>query len=222
MQMGEWHVKTLERVCKVRAGSSNVAGTGGNGGLSGARRSDLDVFPGFKPSLEACLLDWTDYPIEGITYADGGACRWYSPYMHTRLLEHNPRGDSIPDGLGGSEHLSSLCRRGRAVDESLFAFTAAVGHAITEGLVAAVPLTGDVASVNNGDPFAVGALLATLLAADLDFSVGPLYFLPAAAVLMHQAVANQAPAWDSSSASADSCSVHLTGIIFPYGSPGRT
>ncbi|KAL1434581.1 hypothetical protein MTO96_011669 [Rhipicephalus appendiculatus] len=116
VQMGEWHVKTLERVCKVRAGSNNVVGTGGNGGLSGARRSDLDVFPGFKPSLEACLLDWTDYPIEGITYADGGACRWYSPYMHTRLLEHNPRGDPIPDGLGGSEHLSSLCRRGRAVD----------------------------------------------------------------------------------------------------------
>ncbi|KAK8782485.1 hypothetical protein V5799_016174 [Amblyomma americanum] len=116
VQMGEWHVKTLERVCKVRAGSSNVAGTGGGGGLSGARRSDLDVFPGFKPSMEACLLDWTDYPIEGITYADGGACRWYSPYMHTRLLEHSPRSDPTPEALGGSEHLSSLCRRGRAVD----------------------------------------------------------------------------------------------------------
>ncbi|XP_077534484.1 zinc finger SWIM domain-containing dorado isoform X3 [Haemaphysalis longicornis] len=117
VQMGEWHVKTLERVCKVRAGSSNVAGPNGGGGLSGARRSDLDVFPGFKPSLEACLLDWTDYPIEGITYADGGACRWYSPYMHTRLLEHSPRADhSNAEALAGSEHLSSLCRRGRAVD----------------------------------------------------------------------------------------------------------
>ncbi|CAN7993338.1 unnamed protein product [Ixodes hexagonus] len=92
VQMGEWHVKTLERVCKVRAGSSAV----GAGGpiMGGARRSDLDVFTGFKPSLEACLLDWTDYPIESITYAEGGACRWYSPYMHMRLLEHSSSGYS--------------------------------------------------------------------------------------------------------------------------------
>ncbi|CAN7991254.1 unnamed protein product, partial [Ixodes pacificus] len=116
VQMGEWHVKTLERVCKVRAGG-NAAG-GGGPVMGGARRSDLDVFTGFKPSLEACLLDWTDYPIESITYAEGGACRWYSPYMHMRLLEHVPRDQGVGGDVasGSNDHSATLCRRGRAVD----------------------------------------------------------------------------------------------------------
>ncbi|XP_064457941.1 zinc finger SWIM domain-containing protein 8 homolog [Ornithodoros turicata] len=116
-QLSEWHVKTLERVCKVRATGNGNGTVGGPGGPSVARRSDLEVFPGFKPALEACLLDWTDYPIESVTYAEGGACRWYSPYMHTRLLEHNSREQSggSGDSVGG-DHTSMACRRGRAVD----------------------------------------------------------------------------------------------------------
>ena len=30
--------------------------------------SDVEIFSGFKPAIEACYLDWQDYPIPGVTY----------------------------------------------------------------------------------------------------------------------------------------------------------
>ena len=30
--------------------------------------SDVEIFSGFKPAIEACYMDWQDYPIPGVTY----------------------------------------------------------------------------------------------------------------------------------------------------------
>lgn len=48
------------------------------------RRSEIEVFPGFKPALEACLLDWKNYSIPCITYEEGICIKWYNPVTHAR------------------------------------------------------------------------------------------------------------------------------------------
>jgi len=35
-----------------------------------SKKGDIELFPGFKPALEATYIDWTDYCIEGITYSE--------------------------------------------------------------------------------------------------------------------------------------------------------
>ena len=40
--------------------------------------SDLELFPGFKPAIESCLLSWEDYPIPGVTY--GHNSHYLSPF----------------------------------------------------------------------------------------------------------------------------------------------
>lgn len=48
------------------------------------------MFPGFKPSLEACQLDWSDYPLPGVTYSRT-ASRYYCPVM---CFRHDSRHES--------------------------------------------------------------------------------------------------------------------------------
>lgn len=107
MQLRCWHVKTLERVWKTRS-------SGGNN-TSSIKRADIEVFPGFRPAMEGCLLDWSDYPIPGVTYAEGGGRRWYCPYVHVRTTE-----PSTSTAAGTDSDNSSLAcfsaRRGRSVD----------------------------------------------------------------------------------------------------------
>lgn len=103
-QLRTWHVKTLERVWKTRSGNNNT---------TSIKRADIEVFPGFRPAMEACLLDWSDYPIPGVTYAEGGGRRWYCPYVHVRSTEHaTASGGSESENAGSS----SSARRGRSVD----------------------------------------------------------------------------------------------------------
>jgi len=48
--------------------------------------SDIEAFLGFKAAMEACLLDWDDYPIPGVTYSSkAGSKRWCcsSPHAHS-------------------------------------------------------------------------------------------------------------------------------------------
>lgn len=71
-RLKDWHMKTIEKVCKARGGNNN----GGNG----VRKSDIEIFSGFKLAIEACLLDWEDYLIQGVTYSDGISRRYYLPY----------------------------------------------------------------------------------------------------------------------------------------------
>ncbi|XP_064602732.1 zinc finger SWIM domain-containing protein 8-like isoform X2 [Liolophura sinensis] len=61
----EWHISTIDKVRKAR-------GTSYGGTLNNMKKNDVEVFPGFKPSLEACQMDWSDYPITGVTYSENG------------------------------------------------------------------------------------------------------------------------------------------------------
>lgn len=100
-------MKTLERVWKTRSNGSNSTNS--------IKRADIEVFPGFRPAMEGCLLDWSDYPIPGVTYAEGGGRRWYCPYVHVRTTE-----PSTSTATGTDSDNSSLAcfsaRRGRSVD----------------------------------------------------------------------------------------------------------
>ncbi|XP_069979906.1 zinc finger SWIM domain-containing protein 8 homolog isoform X3 [Penaeus vannamei] len=79
-----WHLKVLEKVAK-----SKETGTNGGSG-SNKRGTDVDVFPGFKPAIEPCYLDWNDYPLPGVTYSHT-ASRYYCPVMRFR---HDSRHES--------------------------------------------------------------------------------------------------------------------------------
>ncbi|XP_033114204.1 zinc finger SWIM domain-containing protein 8-like isoform X2 [Anneissia japonica] len=57
----KWHLQVIESSKKGR----RVGGGGAN-----VRKVDMDVFAGFKPAIEACLQDWNDFPIEGVTYSE--------------------------------------------------------------------------------------------------------------------------------------------------------
>ena len=84
-QFSEWHVKVIDKVTKSKgiSATSNVgqqqqqAGGGGAGAPVTPRRAsqslkvEIEVFTGFKPSIEACYLSWDDYPVPGVTYTQG-------------------------------------------------------------------------------------------------------------------------------------------------------
>ncbi|CAG0886031.1 unnamed protein product [Cyprideis torosa] len=62
----EWHLQVVRHVKRSRQSAPNN-GNGGNGGKNTAfGRNDLEVFTGFKPAIEACSLDWSDFPLAGI------------------------------------------------------------------------------------------------------------------------------------------------------------
>lgn len=76
-------MKTIEKVCKARGG---IAPGSGNG----VRKADIEIFPGFKSAIEACLLDWDDYPIQGVTFSDSISRRYYLPYCSSSRLPEQP------------------------------------------------------------------------------------------------------------------------------------
>lgn len=53
---------------------------------------DLEVFTGFKPAIEACYLDWEDYPMPGITYTED-----INPMYHCPFTCFRHSGDSAND-----------------------------------------------------------------------------------------------------------------------------
>ncbi|XP_070544794.1 zinc finger SWIM domain-containing protein 8-like [Ptychodera flava] len=69
-QLRNWHTSVIERVRKARG--------------SGIRRADIELFSGFKPSIEACLLDWSEYPVEGIQ------CVTRHPSLRGKVVEVAP------------------------------------------------------------------------------------------------------------------------------------
>ncbi|XP_014261902.1 zinc finger SWIM domain-containing protein 8-like [Cimex lectularius] len=72
-QFNEWHMKIIEKVEKNRAmhPTSCIQTERSSRNLA----TCIEVFPGFKPAIAACQLDWEDYPIPGVTY-QGGAAIW--------------------------------------------------------------------------------------------------------------------------------------------------
>lgn len=67
-QLKDWHIKTIDKVRKAR--------TSMPGGNTAIKKTDIEVFSGFKSAIEACQLDWRDYPITGVTYVERDRPRW--------------------------------------------------------------------------------------------------------------------------------------------------
>ena len=112
-ELHEWHLKTIERVLKMRTTNTN-----GNS-VNGIKKSDIDVFPGFKPAMEGCLMDWSDYPIPGITYYGIRSNRWYTPPVHASAhsgLISCQTVSTDTSTASTSKCVLSLSRRGRSVD----------------------------------------------------------------------------------------------------------
>lgn len=68
-QLKDWHIKTIDKVRKTRG-----ANMPGNNAV--VKKADIEVYSGFKAGIEACQLDWTDYPIYGVTYVERDWPRW--------------------------------------------------------------------------------------------------------------------------------------------------
>ncbi|XP_022909187.2 zinc finger SWIM domain-containing protein 8 homolog [Onthophagus taurus] len=84
-QFTTWHLKINEKVSKCRNSTSSQS----NGNKNGSLKTDLEVFTGFKPAIEACYLDWDDYPMPGITYTEDSNPMYHCPFT---CFRHN--GDS--------------------------------------------------------------------------------------------------------------------------------
>uniref|UniRef100_T1GJQ2 Zinc finger SWIM domain-containing protein 8 n=1 Tax=Megaselia scalaris TaxID=36166 RepID=T1GJQ2_MEGSC len=109
-QFTTWHLKILERVVKCRSISTSYSSK-----YNPHSRSDAELFVGFKPAIEACYLDWEDYPIVGITHNQEANPIFHSPFtcfkhhtlrmekLHQTLLEI-----TSTDGHGLHGHLKSI------------------------------------------------------------------------------------------------------------------
>lgn len=63
-ELRHWHLQVL------KARGLNFTITGSSSGGNKVRKVDVEIFSGFKPAIEACLLDWSDFPIPGVTYQE--------------------------------------------------------------------------------------------------------------------------------------------------------
>lgn len=65
-------------------GSHNNGNQGGFTSRTG-KPGDLETFPGFKTAIEACSLDWSEYPIQGVTY--GSNARHLCPLGNLKVRQ---------------------------------------------------------------------------------------------------------------------------------------
>ena len=64
--------------------------------------SDVEIFSGFKPAIEACYLDWEDYQIPGVTF--GHNCKYLCPFT---VFKQPAETDSAAGRAGTSQVNSS-------------------------------------------------------------------------------------------------------------------
>ncbi|XP_046667427.1 zinc finger SWIM domain-containing protein 8 homolog isoform X2 [Homalodisca vitripennis] len=76
-QFKDWHLKVIEKVTK----RESLGTRQGHNKLN-----PLEVFSGFKPAVEACFLDWDDYPLPGITYTSAS---WLYNSQPFTCFRHN-------------------------------------------------------------------------------------------------------------------------------------
>lgn len=76
-QFTSWHLKILDRVAKSRVGNSSHSNK-----QQQHLRTDAELFVGFKPAIEACYLDWEDYPIIGITHTQDTNPMYHNPFTY--------------------------------------------------------------------------------------------------------------------------------------------
>lgn len=82
-QLKEWHMDTVDRVAKQKSGGKSGPNCGAAHAAPGVKKMDFEIFTGFKPALEACLLQWDDYPIAGVTDRFSSPKRWFCPFNHS-------------------------------------------------------------------------------------------------------------------------------------------
>ena len=64
--------------------------------------SDVEIFSGFKPAIEACFLNWDDYQIPGVTY--GHNSKYLCPFT---VFKQPAEADSAVGRAGTSQVNSS-------------------------------------------------------------------------------------------------------------------
>lgn len=74
-QFTTWHLKIIDRVTKCTVASSSH-----NSRQQQNMRNDTELFSGFKPAIEACYLDWEDYPIPGVTHTQDTNPMYHCPF----------------------------------------------------------------------------------------------------------------------------------------------
>lgn len=89
-QFTTWHLKILEKVSKCRNSSTN------SNNKSTTLKMDLEVFTGFKSAIEACYLDWDDYPMPGITYTEDINPMYHCPFTCFRHNGENRSSEVVP------------------------------------------------------------------------------------------------------------------------------
>ncbi|GAB0088989.1 zinc finger SWIM domain-containing protein 8 [Sergentomyia squamirostris] len=88
-QFTTWHLKILDRVAKNRVGNTSHATKQQQQTRPKFYRTDAEVFIGFKPAIEACYLDWEDYPIAGITHTQDTNPMYHCPFTCFKHSESN-------------------------------------------------------------------------------------------------------------------------------------
>ncbi|KAJ6216279.1 hypothetical protein RDWZM_007436 [Blomia tropicalis] len=82
-----YHMETLAIVMDklgTNHSSVNVNATNSNVNGNGKTQSDIEIFSGFKPAMASCLIDWSAYPIHGITDQSN------RPYCCTSINQASP------------------------------------------------------------------------------------------------------------------------------------
>ena len=72
---------------QILANQQNVSNSSSSS-KNGRKSSDLEMFPGFKSAIEACMLDWEDDPIPGVTY--GHNSHYLCPFAVFKLNDTEP------------------------------------------------------------------------------------------------------------------------------------
>ena len=90
----EYHQTVIEKVQANQGGATGSVVKPVNPRTG--RPSDLELFSGFKPAIEACGLGWQDYPIAGVTF--GQNSHYLCPFFKSR--DGAAEGEGV--GCGGS------------------------------------------------------------------------------------------------------------------------
>lgn len=82
----DYHITVIEKIQANQNSTSSSTSSGGastTGAKNSRKPSDLELFPGFKEAIVACMLDWEDYPIPGVTF--GHNSHYLTPFAVFKL-----------------------------------------------------------------------------------------------------------------------------------------
>lgn len=78
------------------SGMTHHHGCTSHGHSSNKNNLGFEIFSGFKPAVEACFLDWEDYPLPGITYNNGASWLYHTqPFTCFRFGGESARSEHV-------------------------------------------------------------------------------------------------------------------------------